>query len=147
METGSSFPRARINGHPILRDQRGSVLIEAAFAILLLVMMLLGILGYGTMFMLAHNLQQAANDAARTAVAGLDATERRALVDQSVTAARTSFPAPRADSIGIVVQENAGYYRVTLSYDLANAPMFAAIPIPMARSTLQRSAVVRIGTL
>ncbi len=123
------------------------MLIEAAFAVPLLVMLLMGILAYGSIFMLAHNLQQAANDAARSAVAGLNTTERRALVDQSVNAARASFPAPRADSIDVGVQENGGYYRVTLTYNLANAPVIASIPVPIAQSTIQRSAVVRISTL
>lgn len=96
-------------------------------------------------FMTAHSLQQAANDAARAAVAGLDTTERRALVDQSIAASRAAFPAPAAQTIGIGTEESGGYYRVTLSYSLSNAPIFAATPIPLAATTLQRSAVVRIA--
>lgn len=147
METGRSSQPRLLHVGAFLKEERGSILIEAAFAVPLLVMLLTGILAYGSVFMLAHNLQQAANDAARSAVAGLNANERRALVDQSVNAARASFPAPRADTIDVGVQENGGYYRVTLSYNLANAPVVASVPIPMAKSTIQRSAVVRIHTL
>lgn len=129
------------------RDARGGVLVEAAFALPLLVALLLGILLYGSWFMIAHSLQQAANDAARAAVAGLDTDERRALVEQSVTAARASFPAPRADTIGIGTSEASGYYRVTLRYDLAQAPMFAAVPIPAPSGVLERGAVVRLPAL
>jgi Flp pilus assembly protein TadG len=125
--------------------QSGSALIEAAFALPLLISLLFGILIYGSWFMTAHSLQQAANDAARAAVAGLDATERRALVEQSIAASRAAFPAPAAQTISIGTQESGDYYRVTLSYQLSNAPIFSATPIPIAATTLQRSAVIRIA--
>lgn len=141
----STAPAARRRPTLLWRHQHGSVLIEAAFALPLLISLLLGILIYGSWFMTAHSLQQAANDAARAAVAGLNATERRALVDQSIEASRAAFPAPAAQTISIGTEENSGYYRVTLSYNLANAPIFSATPVPVAATTLQRSAVIRIA--
>jgi Flp pilus assembly protein TadG len=125
-------------------DQRGSVLVEAAFALPLLVLLLTGILGYGCWFMTAHSLQQAANDAARSAVAGLDADERRALVDQSVVAARSAFPVQGAQTIAVSTTEYGGYYKVTLRFHLANAPVFAALPVALPGGDLERSAVVRL---
>jgi Flp pilus assembly protein TadG len=130
----------------LARHQTGSSLIEAAFALPVLILLLMGMLGYGSWFMTAHSLQQAANDAARASVAGLTTTERRSLVDQSVLAARAAFPAPAAQAIGITTGESSGYYRVTLRYNLANAPLFAAIPVPLPGGTLERSAVVRISS-
>jgi len=62
-------------------------LIEAAFAVPLLVALLYAILIYGSWFMAAHMLQQAANDAARTAVErGLLSSVRTAPGVGSVTA-------------------------------------------------------------
>ena len=78
----------------LLRDPSGSAMVEAAFAVPLMVILLLGILAYGSWFMTAHSLQQAANDAARASVAGLDSAERRMLVEQSVAASRAAFPLP-----------------------------------------------------
>lgn len=130
----------------LARDQAGSSLVEAAFALPVLILLLLGILGYGSWFMTAHSLQQAANDAARASVAGLNSTERRTLVDQSLVAARAAFPVPAAQTIGVTIGESSGYYRVTLRYNLANAPLFAAIPVPLPGGTLERSAVVRINS-
>ncbi|QGP80174.1 pilus assembly protein TadE [Sphingobium sp. CAP-1] len=127
------------------RHQAGSSLIEAAFALPILVLLLMGILAYGSWFMTAHSLQQAANDAARASVAGLTATERRTLVDQSVTAARAAFPVPGAQTISVGASENGGYYTVTLRYDLTNAPIFSAAPFPLPGGVLERSAVVRIN--
>lgn len=93
----------------ICRDDRGGVLIEAAFALPLMVALLMGILLYGCWFMTAHSLQQAANDAARAAVSGLTSTERRTLVDQSVAASKSAFPLPGAQTISVAATESAGY--------------------------------------
>lgn len=133
-------------GRDILAHQRGGVLVEAAFALPLMILLLLGILLYGCWFMTAHTLQQAANDAARAAVAGLTDTERRALVDQSVAASRSAFPLPGAQTIGVSAVPNSGYYTVTLTYNLSNAPIFSAAPFPIPASQIQRSAVIRIAS-
>ncbi|WP_298397142.1 TadE/TadG family type IV pilus assembly protein [Sphingobium sp.] len=127
------------------RDSCGSTLVEAAFAVPMLITLLMGILGFGSWFMTAHSLQQAANDAARASVAGLSATERRSLVDQSVAASRSAFPAPAAQTIGVTTQESGGHYTVTLSYNLSNAPLFSAIPFRLPGGVLQRSAVVMMS--
>lgn len=128
------------------RDRRGSTLVEAAFAVPMLITLLMGIMGFGSWFMTAHSLQQAANDAARASVAGLSTSERRSLVDQSVVASRGAFPAPGAQTISVSTQESSSHYTVTLSYNLSNAPLFSAIPFPLAGGVLQRSAVVRMST-
>ncbi|KMS57789.1 TadE/TadG family type IV pilus assembly protein [Sphingobium cupriresistens] len=145
-----------VTRHPVTRSRRplaalrrhqaGSSLIEAAFALPLLILLLMGILAYGNWFMTAHSLQQAANDAARASVAGLNATERRTLVDQSVVAARAAFPVAGAQTIAVSTGESSGYYTVTLRYTLASAPLFAAMPLPMPGNVLERTAVVRIAT-
>ena len=126
------------------RHAAGSVLIEAAFAIPVLITLLFGMVIYGSWFMTAHSLQQAANDAARAAVAGLDPTERLALVNQSVNASRPAFPSPAAQAIAVSTDYRDNFYRVTLRYDLANTPIFSASLFPIATPLLERSAVVRI---
>src|SRR3546814_9174712 len=44
----------------------------------------MGVLVYGQYFMLAHNVQQAANDGARASIVGLDAADRRAVANRAV---------------------------------------------------------------
>jgi Flp pilus assembly protein TadG len=127
------------------RDHSGSAIVEAAFAVPLMVMLLLGILAYGSWFMTAHSLQQAANEAARASVAGLDSAERRMLVEQSIVASRAAFPFPGAQTIGVGTSESGGYCTVTLRYNLANAAIFSVRPGPLPGGVLERSAVVRIG--
>ncbi|NML11698.1 pilus assembly protein TadE [Sphingobium sp. AR-3-1] len=145
-DNARSTARSRRPLAALLRHQAGSSLIEAAFALPLLILLLMGILAYGSWFMTAHSLQQAANDAARASVAGLNATERRTLVDQSVVAARAAFPVPGAQTIGVSTGESSGYYTVTLRYTLASAPLFSAMPFPMPGNVLERTAVVRIAS-
>jgi Flp pilus assembly protein TadG len=127
-----------------LCDGRGSVLVEAAFALPLLIGLLFGILIYGSWFMTAHNIQQAANDAARVALAGLDDIERRSLVDQSVARSLSAAAMVRADDVQVTTSLVNGYYSVRLVYDLDADPLFAASPIPLPTDSIEREAVVRI---
>lgn len=135
--SGARFRRIR-------RDMRGSVLVEAAIALPLLVMLLMGILVYGSWFMTAHSLQQAANEAARSAVAGLDAPERQALARQSVAASTASLPLRNARPIGVNSRQDGAFFTVTLDYDLSGDPLFSSTLVPVPSRTIQRRAVIRI---
>jgi len=55
-----------------------------SLALPILIMLLFGIVTYGAWFMAAHSLQQAANDAVRAALAGIDAEEREGLVNRNI---------------------------------------------------------------
>ncbi|MEJ7926488.1 TadE/TadG family type IV pilus assembly protein [Sphingobium sp. AN641] len=129
---------------PLRQDERGSLLVEAAFAVPLLVSLLFGLLIYGSWFMAAHCIQQAANDAARTAVAGLDAAERRTLVDTSVAASLAGAATVRAANVTVSTSLNQSYYTVTLDYDLTTVPLFRAILFPLPAAQIRREAVVRL---
>lgn len=126
------------------RNQRGSVLIETAFSLPLLILLLCGMLVYGNWFMAAHSLQQAANDAARVSLAGLSAQERRSLVNSSLASSRAGFPLPNGSTIGADVREANGFLTVALRYDPAGAPIFSAIPFPLPATILERAAVVKV---
>ena len=57
-------------GATLARGERGAAIVEMALVLPLLLALLMGILVYGQYFMLAHNVQQAANDGARAAMRG-----------------------------------------------------------------------------
>jgi Flp pilus assembly protein TadG len=129
----------------LLRARRGTSIVEFALVLPLFACMLYGILGYGQYFLLAHSVQQLANDAARATVAGLNTAERQALAAASVTAEIGSLPELRANRITTTVAETTQTVTVRVSFDASNVPMFRNTFIPMPSSTIARSAVVRPG--
>ncbi len=79
------FPRhPRDPGIGLAYDARGAAIVEMALVLPLLLALLMGVLVYGQYFMLAHSVQQAANDGARAAIVGLDAADRRAVATRAV---------------------------------------------------------------
>ena len=71
-------------GLTLARGERGAAIVEMALVLPLLLALLMGVLVYGQYFMLAHNVQQAANDGARASIVGLDAADRSAVANRAV---------------------------------------------------------------
>ena len=84
--TGSiQFSRhVRLQLLTLARGERGAAIVEMALVLPLLLALLLGVLVYGHYFMLAHSVQQAANDGARASIVGLDAADRSAVASRAV---------------------------------------------------------------
>ena len=61
------------------RDRRGVAAIEFAIVAPLLIMMMFGMIMYGSWFWMAHSVQSMASEGARAAIAGLDPAEREQL--------------------------------------------------------------------
>lgn len=68
----------------LAREERGAAIVEMALVLPLLLALLMGILVYGQYFMLAHSVQQAANDGARASIIGLDAADRSGVASRAV---------------------------------------------------------------
>lgn len=128
-------------------DDRGTALIEMAFAAPLLVMLMLGIAGYGGYFWLAHSLQQTANDAARSAIAGLDSVERRALVEETVDDGLARISALDPARASVAVEDDLTTLVVRLRYDASDSPFLATSLIPLPSKVIERTAAVRLGGL
>lgn len=60
-----SARNARKSARPLVHEERGGAIVEMALVLPLLLALLMGVLLYGQYFMLAHSVQQAANDGAR----------------------------------------------------------------------------------
>lgn len=73
-----------LTGLTLARGERGAAIVEMALVLPLLLALLMGILVYGQYFMIAHSVQQAANDGARAAIVGLDAADRSAVASRAV---------------------------------------------------------------
>lgn len=129
----------------LISDRRGAALVEAALALPVMAVLMVGMLAYGQYFLLAHAVQQFANDAARATVAGLTPTERRSLVSQSVSASVAGTGTLVGDRLTWQVSEAAPWTTVRLRYDAGDAALIRNALVPMPSPVIERSAVVRQG--
>ncbi|MBH0112870.1 pilus assembly protein [Novosphingobium sp. YJ-S2-02] len=149
---GFRWPARRITrslhatGTRFSQDRRGAIVVEAALALPILITLLLGVITYGGWFMAAHSLQQVANEAARAAVAGLDAGERRQIVDTTVASGVLQTGTLDASLVTVRTGIEDQYYRVTLVYDISRAAMFENSFIPLPGNTIARDATVQLAT-
>ena len=122
------------------------MLVEFAIVGPVLVVMLLGIVAYGGYFWLSHAVQQMANDAARSALAGLDATERAALARSSMSSSLASYAFLDAASARVTVADDATNLKVSIDYDASGSPFWAIRGlVPLPSSTITRQASIRLG--
>ena len=85
----------------LIHDRRGVAAIEFAIVAPLLIMMMFGMVMYGSWFWMAHSVQAMASEGARAAIAGLDPTEREQL-------ART-FVGAQVSDLGLDAAKNGGH--------------------------------------
>ena len=128
-------------------DRRGTALVEFAIVLPVVICLLVGMIGYGQYFLLAHSVQQIANDAARATVGGLSTDERADLARQSVAddlAALAAFPASRVTT---QVSETGDTVAVDVTLDAHGMGPFRSTRVPMPASLIDRRAVARRGGL
>ena len=131
-------------------DRSGSAAVEFAIVAPTLLMVMLGIMAFGSFLGASHSLQAAASDAARAAVAGLDPAERTTLA--TLAAQRSVASSQLLQPSAVVIDakpdpDDPDLFTVTLRYDLRttllNLPS-QVVPMPQ---TLSRSASIRRGGL
>lgn len=127
-----------------IRDRDGAVLVEAAFALPILIMLLLGVVTWSGWFMAAHSLQEVANEAARASLAGMDAADRQAIVQQTVNRSVLQTGTLQPELVSVSTGLSDDYFRVTLSYDLTKSQIFRNSLVPLPGTTIQRDALVRL---
>ncbi|NWK95316.1 pilus assembly protein [Sphingobium lactosutens] len=127
-------------------DERGAALIELAFSLPILLVLLMGILAYGNWLYTAQSLQLLANNAARSALAGLSATERRQIAEASVKAALKGVPLDPAKGT-VSVTETGQLVQVSISYDVSAEPLLRLPLVPLPGKAITTSATVMLGGL
>ncbi|ARS26347.1 TadE/TadG family type IV pilus assembly protein [Sphingomonas sp. KC8] len=127
--------------------QRGAAIVEFALVAPVFLLILLGIIAYGGYFWRAHSLQQVANDAARSALAGLDPTERSTLARLSVAQELGPLAGLHAERAAVSISEANETLVVTLDYDASHDAFlqFGLVPLPQKR--IRRTAAIRLGGL
>jgi Flp pilus assembly protein TadG len=134
-----------MTGRRLRRDQSGATAVEFAFLAPVLILMLMGITGYGGYFWMSHSVQQLANDAARAAIPGSTAAERASLAKAAVAAGAGDAELIPA-KLSTEVIDRDGRLTVAVSYDAAQSFAFAVRGVtPMPSDQIRRQASVQMG--
>lgn len=134
-----------MNRKSVLEDG-GSAAIEMALVAPVLMAMLLGIVSYGGYFLLAHNIQELASDAARAALPGLTADERQKLAQAQLAADIASYGILSKSAATASYAGDNTDYTVSISYDASGSAFWAAAGfIPMPSPLIIRSASIKLG--
>ena len=137
-------PRPRAGGARL--GVRGAAAVEFAIVAPVLVMLVFGILMYGGYFLMAHSVQQLANDAARAAVGGMTDTERRQLATSALASELPTYGYLSPAFTQLTYADQAGVMTVGVAYDASSSPLWALNGvIPMPSSTIVRNAAVQVG--
>lgn len=130
------------------QDRRGVAVIEFALVLPLLSVLLLGVLGYGQYFLLAHSAQQIANDAARATIAGISQAERVTIANAVVTQEVAGLPSGRAGKWAVAVGAPVnGMVTVRVRMDATDNALLRMSVLPMPDAVIERSGTVRQGGL
>ena len=129
----------------LIANRRGASIVEFALLLPVLAGFLYGIMAYGQYFLLAHSVQELANDAARATIGGLTTDERRTIATASVTAELPSLGTMSANRVTTQVYEDGGVVTVRVRLDASNVGLFRTPLVPMPDSMIERRAVIHAG--
>jgi len=140
--------RPQLEAFPFADAREGAAAVEFALIGPLLIALLMGIVSYGGYFWIGHSVQQLANDAARSAIAGLTDEERTDLARASLEAQMGAHGELRPDRLSVDVDGDNGFLTVSVDYD-ASGSIFWAFEklLPMPDAQMERSATIRLGGL
>lgn len=139
------------DGSPATRfrlSERASAAVEFAIIGPVLVLMLMGIFTYGGYFLTAHTIQQMANDAARSAIAGLDDDERLMLAREAALASLANQAHMRGQFSAFDVARTGNMIAVRVTYD-ASEDLYWSFEslLPTPAPEITRTATIRLGGL
>jgi Flp pilus assembly protein TadG len=130
-------------------DTAGTSAVVFAMLAPLFIVLLLGIVAYGIYFGASHSVQQIAADAARTAIAGLNQSERQTLVSDFIAHDVSGYPFVDPNKLTVSAQDSAAdgsQFIVSVSYDARNLPIWNLFPqLPLPGTTIQRQSTIRVG--
>ena len=128
--------------------QAGLAALEFALFAPVLLMLVFSTIIYSIYFTAVIGVRQAASEGARAAVAGLSTAERTSLAITRATQVLTSYGRLTGGSTPTVTAapDGTGTFKVTVSYNLKNAPIMRYNGfVPLPNETIQASVVVTNG--
>lgn len=129
--------------------ESGTSAVEFAIIAPIFMLILLGAVAYGIYFGAVHSITQLAADAARTAVAGLNQTERQQLAQRFINSNAATYPFIDITKLTVLVEDNPvdpQQFVVSLQYDAAGLPIWKLIDgLPLPGKTIARPSTIRTG--
>lgn len=132
----------------ILRNKSGSSAVEFAIVAPVFILVLLTMIAYGIYLTAAYAVQQVAADAARTAVAGLNTTERETLARNYVNKSTLEYAFLDKSRVNVSVgtdPANVNQFTVTVEYDATDLPIWSLYTFALPEKTIRRYSTIRIG--
>lgn len=131
------------------REQSGASAVEFAMILPSFLLIVLGIVMFGSYLAVVHGVQQLAAEAARSSVAGLTESERSSLANAYVSGNVNSYPLIAANHLTVSAAtsgSDANVFVVTLNYN-ASSMFIYSLPsfVPAPPSTIVRSAAIPRG--
>jgi Flp pilus assembly protein TadG len=121
--------------------------VETAIILPILILLMIGLLSFGTWFMAAHGVQLAANEAARAALGGINDSDRTQLAREGVASALTTAAAINPTEVATATSRDGQYYTVTVTYAPAHPLWLSFGSGPAPSKTIERKATVRLTAL
>ena len=147
MNAASPPVRARaLSLRRFARARGGTAAVEFAILAPLLLLILFGILFWGVYFLMAHSMQQLANDSARAALAGLSDTERQQLATDCLASELPTYGFLNPKLVQLSYADQSQVMTVNLAYDASASPIFALSGVlPMPSASIVKTASVQLG--
>lgn len=114
----------------------------------LFLVLVFGIVAFGSYLAMVHGVQQLAAEAARSSVAGLSESERASLAENYVTANAGSYPLLQANRVTVTAAtsgSDADVFVVTVNYDASGNFIYSLPFVPLLPTTIVRSAAIPFG--
>jgi len=142
-------PSTRPSLASLLKDRSAASAVEFAIVMPVFLIVLFGIVAYGSYLAMIHGLQQLTAEAARASIGGLSDSERLSLATTDIGNNVSSYALLAPDRLSIVsaaTDANTGNFTVTVKYDASdmfifNMPHFVPAPNPI----IVRSASIQRG--
>ena len=131
-------------------NRSGASAVEFALVAPVFLMILLTFLAFGIYLGAANALQQVAADAARTAIAGLDSTERSKLATDYINKSSMNYFMLDRTRLTVSVRDdpnNPDQFTVSVDYDAENLPIWSLYSFALPEKHIRRFSTIRLGGL
>jgi Flp pilus assembly protein TadG len=128
--------------------RRGVAAVEFAMLLPVFLVLVFGIVVFGSYLTMVHGVQQLAAEAARSSVAGMTDQERSSIASSYVTANVGTYPLIVANNVSVnaaTSPADPNVFVVTVSYNASSMFIYSLPFVPSPPSTIVRSAAIPYG--